>query len=128
MEWYQDTTPSDGNAGTFFPGDNMHVVDSVLVVDASRHPNRVAHWWTLSADNERAPSRLGKHYLVEITFRTIGAAAIRIGLDRWTAGETHIGECDWRGTTAPQANCLDYNSDWYQSTGSGFVTVRLPVF
>jgi hypothetical protein len=136
LNFYADSDPSDGSAGSFFPGTNMIVRDGVLVIDAGAWPDKVGHWWTVSPDppftaqqDWRAPSSPGRHYLVEIEFRIIGAAALRVGLDRWTAGgATHVGECSWTGTTDPHGNCEDYSSDWYQTQSESWVRVRLPLF
>ena len=110
----------------------MTVSGGLLRIDAAAQPTRVSHWWTLNraTANWRSRSAPGKKYLVLIEFRTIGAAAIRIGLDRYTPDSQIVynNDCNWAGTQQDHSNCEDYNSDWYQSASESFVTALLPVF
>lgn len=126
--YYEDDNPDDGNnTGDMMPAFNTRVSSGNLFMDVAQYPQDVIHWWTIADydDTWRAPSRPDKHYFVQIVFKTVGDAALRGGLDSYTAGQA-ISECDAWGDDVPRVNCQAYGGYWYQSRG-GFSRLRIPV-
>jgi hypothetical protein len=125
--WYGWCADADGGHDGVAPMQNGIVgSDDVLRIDIARTPRQVAHWWTFVETPIGRP--LAKplaqfDYLIEIDFQTRGKAALRVGLDRWTAGGA-LKPCAL--VSGSQEKCEAFRGNWYATEDAADQRLRLP--
>lgn len=92
--------------------------DGRFVINVARRARRVSHWWTQKRVEASHPfPRMDEHaeYYLDIRFRTIGEAVLRIGADGWTP-RFDGPKRDCQRFERPSNNCEMFFSNWYRST------------
>lgn len=92
-----------------------------LVVQANELPWRVSHWWTQQpegAANVHPRTVAGSQYYIDVRFRTVGAAVLRVGADRWTNRFTDPERLCERAGNRLQNNCELFFSNWFRSVSN----------
>jgi hypothetical protein len=110
----------------FPPGDehtpvtNANIRDGLLIIDVSKTPDKIVHWWT-----NRATARPNYRYYVEVKVRVTGQAAVQLGSDWWRTLNSAYNHYD--ETCATSNNCEAWASDWITDTKGVFVIKKVPL-
>ena len=108
---------------------SLVVAGPILILDIAKTPADVAHFWTFARPptaNTRAPAPDPRdyEYLIEVQFKTVGRAALRVGLDGWAIG----GATPYCPTSNDsRANCEVAHGPWYSTDTDAFATVVLRI-